>query len=345
MSPITCAARLNPLVLLLILIALSCRSSDSSDIMPEAAMTTRVVAAELDHDRDSDGISDSQEASLAERYAPIIYHAYEEKFFPMSVESFLQHTTLMFYDDACTPDENRVVDMSPTSAELPQVTAGSSCGSTDVIYSGATRSRRKQRTFYLADVSPQFRTGGSTADQWPTYYHAYKNNFEGITIQFWRFYPFNGLIPYHGGDWEGVHIVLSASETPRAVRFLGHATIDEYAWDDVEKEGNHPVVYSERGGHASRHRGRRDGIRHDTWAQGGLVNLGEKTRPMKHFLQYSGLWGSPGVFYETSGYWGPAYNETQMRADGFITAWCADYMIDESREAHVRECYPAYQSR
>ena len=26
-------------------------------------------------------------------------------------------------------------------------------------------------------------------------------------------------------------------------------------------------------------------------------------------------------FSASSGYWGPAYNETKMQADGFITAW------------------------
>ncbi len=38
------------------------------------------------------------------------------------------------------------------------------------------------------------------------------------------------------------------------------------------------------------------------------------------FIRYAGLWGSPGLFYSTSGYWGPAFNETGMRADGFESA-------------------------
>jgi hypothetical protein len=35
------------------------------------------------------------------------------------------------------------------------------------------------------------------------------------------------------------------------------------------------------------------------------------------FIRYSGLWGSPGRLFITSGYWGPAFNETGAQcADG-----------------------------
>jgi hypothetical protein len=59
------------------------------------------------------------------------------------------------------------------------------------------------------------------------------------------------------------------------------------------------------------------------------------------FIQYSGIWGSPGSFFFTSGYWGPAHNETGMRKDGFITAWCAGIARVDLR----RECYPVARSR
>jgi hypothetical protein len=54
---------------------------------------------------------------------------------------------------------------------------------------------------------------------------------------------------------------------------------------------------------------------------GHLVNVGAKIAPMNGqvFLQYSGIWGSPGFLFESSGYWEPAFNETAMQGD-FITA-------------------------
>ncbi|MBI4511339.1 MAG: hypothetical protein HY698_17025 [Deltaproteobacteria bacterium] len=69
---------------------------------------------------------------------------------------------------------------------------------------------------------------------------------------------------------------------------------------------------------------------------GGLLNVGEKSRPRNGqvFIRYSGLWGSPGTFFGTSGYWGPAFNETAAKCGPssdhencagrvFHTAWCA----------------------
>lgn len=78
---------------------------------------------------------------------------------------------------------------------------------------------------------------------------------------------------------------------------------------------------------------------------GPLINLGAKTAPMNGqvFIQYSGIWGSPGTFDFTSGYWGPAFNETGMREDGFITAWGAGMVGDA--DLIRRECYPAATSR
>jgi hypothetical protein len=78
---------------------------------------------------------------------------------------------------------------------------------------------------------------------------------------------------------------------------------------------------------------------------GGLLNLGAKIGPMNNqvFIQYSGLWGSPGTFNGTSGYWGPAFNETSMKPDGFVTAWGAEMASD--RVNITRECYPTATTR
>jgi hypothetical protein len=74
-------------------------------------------------------------------------------------------------------------------------------------------------------------------------------------------------------------------------------------------------------------------IRQETWTggrvtgenderrgrSGGLRNVGEKAHPRSNqvFIQYAGLWGAPHRFFYTSGYWGPAYNETSAQcADG-----------------------------
>ena len=98
-------------------------------------------------------------------------------------------------------------------------------------------------------------------------------------------------------------------------------------------------------------------VRQETWSGGrvvwpdgrvatggGLMNIGEKSSPLNGqlFVRYSGLWGSPHRFYSSSGYWGPAYNETSMRADGFNTAWCAGLAgaLDPARECWAADKSP-----
>lgn len=41
------------------------------------------------------------------------------------------------------------------------------------------------------------------------------------------------------------------------------------------------------------------------------------------FIYFSGLWGSiGGGLIPGKGYWGPVFNETKEKPNGFITAWC-----------------------
>lgn len=157
-------------------------------------------------------------------------------------------------------------------------------------------------------------------------------------------------------------------------------------WNDLKWEGprgTHPVVYSQTNGHAGDYRGSREGIRQETWDDpapkvhwaagtksrpvgvthqgpvdtdgGRLVNLGSKRFPLgdggydARFLWYSGLWGGRGETAKASGYWGPAYNDTERGGDGFIKAWCED-MKDINKppriiqfsgvDTPIKECFP-----
>ena len=100
-------------------------------------------------------------------------------------------------------------------------------------------------------------------------YHGRVVRQEGwIVLQYWFFYPFNDWRSAffgandHEADWEQVFIYLSESETgevrPEWVAYAAH----DYAgddlrrrWDDpeLEKVGEHPVVYVCAGSHASRY--------------------------------------------------------------------------------------------
>jgi hypothetical protein len=322
-------------------------------------------------DDDHDGLPDTCEALLADRFAPVVIHSTDESNFPTNVDDFLEETVLAFRDDGCDAASGAIaVKEAPTQADLLRRAFPSPCGGTPVTSDGS-RSMGKHRTYFLADVREPVRAGSSDTLRWTTYVHAYPNDRGGVTLQYWRFYAFNDAFNDHGGDWEGMHVVLGRDREPVSVRLLGHSSIEALGPPQLGWEGTHPVVYSEGGGHATRAsgesivaRGCMDSdpcvvsleqpstfVRQETWAggrvtwpdgqvtQGGaLVNVGEKSAPLhgQVFLRYSGLWGSPGVFYMTSGYWGPAYNETSMRDDGFTTAWCDG--IDAGRLDVQREC-------
>lgn len=160
-------------------------------------------------DSDLDGLPDFWEQMLAEKYAPIIYHSNDESNFPTNVDWFLQKTELRFYDDNCTPDLDELIIKNPSQEQLLTQSYKSGCGSEDTVYSNGTRSKGKQRTFFLKDVAEEFRKGSLDSQDWTTYFHTYPNDLGGVTIQYWRFYAYNDAFDNHGGDWEGIHLVLN----------------------------------------------------------------------------------------------------------------------------------------
>lgn len=330
--------------------------------------------------------------SDAARYAPIVYHQKNEVNWPANVEWVTARTSLWVYvKNRCNVllmegSQGDVPGQTPTNAdrlEYYMITWGAryvhipQCGQsgTDIdLFNAADRDRN--RTFYLrtfgtagrggvgpVEVTPQDKRA---SPEWTTYVHQYTNQDGGTTIQYWRVYPYQDYLPdlggKHGGDWEGVQVVLDTSGVPREVRFLGHGGLSSYpeikrvlrpgAWDpngrwgDLQWRDGHPLVSSERGGHASKEMTDNPAnfIEQKTWLpeHGGLEDMGSFEYPTARWVRFSGLWGSPPdivlpgqpVHHDDpdsskGGYWGPAFNgnkETNRTIDGvggkYITAWC-----------------------
>ncbi len=88
-----------------------------------------------------------------------------------------------------------------------------------------------------------------------------------VVLEYWMFYPFNdwrsGFFGAndHEADWEKIYVYLSESETtgevrPEWVAYAAHNYTGDNLrrrWDDpeVEKVGEHPVIYVGAGSHAS----------------------------------------------------------------------------------------------
>lgn len=327
--------------------------------------------------------------SAAARYAPIVYHQRNEVNWPVNVGWMTARTSLWLYvKNRCnvilmagsegavpgqtpadsTPLENYMTTLGVRYVYVPQCGPG---GTNIDFYNAADRDRN--RTFYLRTFGTAGRGGiGPVEDrraspEWTTYVHEYRNEDGGTTIQYWRVYPYQDYLPdfggKHGGDWEGVQVVLDTSGVPREVLFLGHGFPDltypdikpiqrPGAWDPNGRWGTlqwrdgHPLVSSQRGGHASKEMtdNPADFIEQKTWLyeHGGLEDMGSFEYPTARWVKYSGLWGSPPdivlpgqpVHHDDpdsskGAYWGPAFNgnkETDKAIDGvagkYLTAWC-----------------------
>lgn len=87
-----------------------------------------------------------------------------------------------------------------------------------------------------------------------------------VALQYWYFYPFNNWrsgfsgVNDHEADWEMVYVYLSETENgevqPEWVAYASHDFAGDdlrRRWDDpeVEKVGEHPVIYTGAGSHAS----------------------------------------------------------------------------------------------
>ena len=287
-------------------------------------------------DSDGDGLDDAIEDRMAERFAPVVFHGERETAFPVSVETWLRRSSLGLVVNGRRV--RRLVEGPLTQAQL--VNQRASVGHVALSSSGA-RSRGKRESFVLEPTESA--TGPETLDfaDWVTYVHSYRNRQDGVTLQYWRAYVRNdasvlGLDVGHGGDWEAIAVHLDARYQPVRTVYLDHSGVVDVT-SRTKWEAGHPLVWSEEGGHSSspdtsRSRSVR-WYRHETWTggtvtrwdavrlgtSGGLRNVGEKSHPRNQqlFVQYSGLWGPPGRLFITSGYWGPAFNETGATcADG-----------------------------
>jgi hypothetical protein len=318
-------------------------------------------------DRDSNGLPDELELRLANEFAPVVMYDADEPNLPARVDRFLAEAQLWFFSKYCSPQQVRV---EGAAASLPRKSAASCRAAGDTIDSYGVWSADKSSTFFLATLPSDRRRGSADPQDWISYVHSYPNELGGVTLQYWRFYLFNTSFwlgvhmpsADHGGDWEAVHVVLGPGPAyaPVALRLLGHRDIAYFSWHEVLHEGNHPLIVAAKGGHSSElatpktieRRGSL--IEHQTWtggrtrwpgrewqSSGPLVLIGQKTRPMPgmEWIQYSGLWGTretTGLLPAyRSGYWGPAFNETGIRKDGYFSAWCEG--IKQTSGVPVRE--------
>jgi hypothetical protein len=87
-----------------------------------------------------------------------------------------------------------------------------------------------------------------------------------IVLQYWFFWYFNAFNNTHESDWEGIQLVFAARTVEEAlatepidVGYAQHEGGERAAWhgEKLEREGDHPVVYSSVGSHSSHYKSTR----------------------------------------------------------------------------------------
>jgi hypothetical protein len=81
-----------------------------------------------------------------------------------------------------------------------------------------------------------------------------------LVVQYWTYWYYNDWNNKHESDWEGISLLFDASSieaalasSPTEVGYSQHEGGERSDWDSskLEREGDHPIVYSSAGSHAS----------------------------------------------------------------------------------------------
>lgn len=246
-------------------------------------------------DADRDGLLDSEEQALALRYAPLVVLHAEDTHHPASAP-WLRARSEVFQS---APRKMLAGSFAPESS-----------------------SRR---------VPPSAQTGSRNPEDWTTYVHVYPRADGGVNVQYWFFYPYsNGPLFFdHDSDWEHVTLELDSERRAVGAELAQHENDHpghRHAWSELEKQGDHVVIYSARGTHAS-YAGHATAAWFEqtatcvdgehcsarlwkTWQAGGLENLGERSHPLTLDPAFGmrERWGSTGFIPGTSAPYGPLYH-------------------------------------
>jgi hypothetical protein len=203
------------------------------------------------------GSAASPEQRLADRYAPIAALADQKKpctgeaWRPTTVDIVLDNPTVTLHGPG---QGNPIVARAPAPADL--------FGKGEGYFLDFPGNPLRPRCTYDRD-GKRFALGKPSI----AYAHIITEHGEAnqkapqrLALQYWFFYYFNNFNDKHEADWEGIQLVFNVGSARQALRtepvevgYAQHEGGEQADWDseEVEKVGNHPIVYSAAGSHAS----------------------------------------------------------------------------------------------
>ncbi len=285
-----------------------------------AFVTIFLLGLSSAQDSDGDGIPDSTESSLAERYAPVLRLAPREVFFPVAIQYALNNSELKLQEGGASI----VIQASPTVESISAFRDPDSGYFLDNLH-GSVDDQGIKENFRSAKESMV-----------PTVYARVTGHLSYTVVQYWFYYPFNdGPLNSHEGDWEMVQVLLEGEE-PVSAAYSQHFSGQKAAWRQVLLRKGHPVVYVARGSHANYFRAYQGvlGVQNDDVSGLGptlepddyqLVLLGElDSHPAdQRWLLFSGRWGEWGEAQDQlmgrRGPSGPGQGENEEKWESPVT--------------------------
>ena len=241
--------------------------------------TSFVYADEVD--LDMDGVEDSLEELLIDKYAPSYYFHTDEKYYSDNVDEYLSKAHMRFHYRAL-PDDQILEQGNVNQENLAYMKHNNKDFwgnyTEEIIYSKDARDVYGAGGFFLEipdnyDNKDDVYKGDIYGHRSKIYAHLFKNESGNISIQYWVFLPYNeapsvgGVKLNHEGDWEHITVRLDESYGIEKVYFASHNNEGKYYnkeellfgnGDDLikknynEDEGNtHVIVYLALGTHAS----------------------------------------------------------------------------------------------
>ncbi len=215
------------------------------------------VAAPLLSQRPAVAQADDAGRELAETYAPIVMVASQdgpcdadgESFRPMSVDLVLGNDDVLLRQAG---EADPVVRRAPEPADL--------FGRGEGFFLDLNGLALQPGCVYEQDFDRY--VGGDRDGAAVVYAHiATQDDRPGqLALQFWLYWYYNDWNNKHESDWEFIQLLFDASDVetalevgPASVGYAQHEGGERTKWDDgnVQRRGDHPVVWSSRGSHAS----------------------------------------------------------------------------------------------